>query len=152
MKIGFTGTQVGMTDPQHQWVWHFICRQQINLQVRGESDEIWGLHGDCIGADHDFHRIVRRLNGKIHLFPPIDNHKRAFCDYDIIEPEAEYLVRDHDIVDACELMLATPSGDTEILRSGTWATIRYARKSKRTMWVINPDGSVNAEWTQIPHD
>jgi hypothetical protein len=43
-------------------------------------------------------------------------------------PEKSYLDRNHDIVDSCSILLALPTGQ-EILPSGTWATIRYARRA-----------------------
>ena len=43
------------------------------------------------------------------------------------------------LVDACEVLLATPKGP-EKLRSGTWATVRYARKVGKRIVIIEPDG------------
>lgn len=50
------------------------------------------------------------------------------------------LVRNHDIVDSTELLIACPKEQVEVLRSGTWATIRYARKKEITVWLIDPEG------------
>jgi predicted Rossmann fold nucleotide-binding protein DprA/Smf involved in DNA uptake len=43
------------------------------------------------------------------------------------------LERNHLIVAACDVLNAAPLQDEEILRSGTWATIRYARKAGKTV-------------------
>lgn len=135
MRVGFTGTQVGMTQSQKLHVWRALCTHLVD-------NELWVAHGDCIGADHDFHRMARQLGCKVHLFPPIKKDKRAFCDHDLIEPPDEYLARDHAIVESVEAMLATPGQENEILRSGTWATIRYSRKTDTPLTVISPSGLV----------
>jgi predicted Rossmann fold nucleotide-binding protein DprA/Smf involved in DNA uptake len=59
-----------------------------------------------------------------------------------------YLVRNRDIVDVCNLLLATPGGTVEQLRSGTWATIRYARRIGRPVWIVFPNGEVRKEGGQ----
>jgi len=50
------------------------------------------------------------------------------------------LKRNHKIVDGSEHLLATPAGMHEERRSGTWATIRYARKQEKPITIIYPDG------------
>lgn len=57
----------------------------------------------------------------------------------VLEPKP-YLVRNKDIVNASEGMLAAPRGPEE-LRSGTWSTIRYARKCRKKVLIMWPDGS-----------
>jgi predicted Rossmann fold nucleotide-binding protein DprA/Smf involved in DNA uptake len=37
-------------------------------------------------------------------------------------------------------MIATPHSYVEIGRSGTWATVRYARKAGKPIYLILPDG------------
>lgn len=46
------------------------------------------------------------------------------------------------MIDEIELLVACPSTAREILRSGTWATIRYARKARILIVRVNPDGSM----------
>lgn len=135
MNVGFTGTQEGMTLEQKLRVHKFLVLNWNTVDVP------WGLHGDCIGADHDFHRLVRKYGGSIWLHPPLNLNKRAFCDYDRMEDLDEYLVRNHAIVNHSDYMLATPKEPKEVLRSGTWATIRYARKI-RPLTIIAPDGTL----------
>jgi hypothetical protein len=126
-KIGFTGTQRGMTEIQAQMVDDYF----------GTGTEFH--HGDCIGADEQAHRLAKAAGCLIIIHPPSNLNKRAFCVADNILPEKEYLDRNHDIVDSTELLLATPSGE-KVLRSGTWATIRYARKWKKPTIIIYPNG------------
>jgi hypothetical protein len=138
--IGFTGTQRGVTVAQQGVIWLWLNKIE-------EPEHTWFHHGDCIGADHDFHRMVRRIGGNVYLHPPDIDAKRAFCDYDTEEDPRPYLERNHRIVDSSELMIATPGESEEVLRSGTWATIRYALKTNTPLWVINPDGSTITDWT-----
>ena len=69
-KIGFTGTQRGMTDKQRHSVIRFLMRQGF------ETIELH--HGDCIGADCEIHNfaIMNRLKS-IVIHPPIYKHKRC---------------------------------------------------------------------------
>jgi len=50
------------------------------------------------------------------------------------------LVRNRDIVDATDMLIAAPATRKEVLRSGTWATIRYAKKMKKWIYIIYPSG------------
>jgi len=142
IKIGFTGTQSGMTLEQKKTV------QRILLSfVEDENIFISEVHhGDCIGADENFHKIIKAydhfLGIAIHIHPPIKAIKRAFCDGTVLHKEKSYLVRNHDIVDACNVMIATPGEREEQLRSGTWSTIRYAKKCDKALHIIYPDGII----------
>jgi hypothetical protein len=129
--IGFTGTQRGMTDHQKSVV-------ELVIRALFRDGWRWVHHGDCIGADREFHDLARAAGFSVHLHPPVVYTKRAFCKADAIEPVKPFLVRNHDIVDASEVILATPKEAEEVLRSGTWATIRYARKTGKLVKVILP--------------
>jgi len=133
MKIGFTGTQEGMSEKQMATVWWLLGRGPGEIH-----------HGDCIGADAQIHEMAKGLGLKIIVHPPSDPKKRAFCQgYDEIREEKGYLDRNHDIVNETELLLAVPRTPYEITRSGTWATIRYGRdKPKMDVAIVLPDGSI----------
>jgi hypothetical protein len=136
MKIGFTGTQRGMTQKQKETftiLFDKICSNNIVNEFH---------HGDCIGSDKDAHMIVMNKNIPIIVHPPLRPQKRAFCENAVrILPKKEYLIRNHNIVNATDVLFATPEQYTEELRSGTWATIRYAGKQVKYVYVIYPDGS-----------
>jgi hypothetical protein len=51
------------------------------------------------------------------------------------------LDRNKMMVDDCEALIATPRLMVEELRSGTWSTIRYARKCRKPVHIVWPDGS-----------
>src|SRR5688572_8508535 len=137
MKIGFTGTQIGMTQAQKKAVTEFL--------KSSKPEEVH--HGDCIGADEDFHNICLYLDIPVVIHPPVKDSKRAFCkNYKEIRKSKEYLERNHDIVDETDCLIACPKSEKEELRSGTWATIRYARFVNRNETIIYPDGNYIGFW------
>lgn len=141
IQIGFTGTQKGMSKPQYQLV-DSLLNDTIN-----EYGVEKVHHGMCIGADLEFHNLCRSKGLYIIGHPGVTGFgkrwNRADCDVDEIEPEMEFLHRNQKIVDACHLLLATPKSEYEELRSGTWATIRRARKAETIgLIVIDPNGII----------
>jgi predicted Rossmann fold nucleotide-binding protein DprA/Smf involved in DNA uptake len=54
------------------------------------------------------------------------------------------LDRNHDIVGACDVLIAAPRQPKEIRRSGTWATVRYADQFGRVIALVVPDGEVQS--------
>jgi len=129
LKVGFTGTQFGMT------VYQACHVEQLLRQLNATR----GIHGDCIGADKMFDQICHNLGIEVEIFPPSNPSKRAFCKADFLHPEDDYLARNRKIVDTSDVMIATPKSSEEELRSGTWATVRYARKTGKKLYVINPE-------------
>jgi hypothetical protein len=47
-----------------------------------------------------------------------------------------YLTRDYKIVDDVDYMFGAPLQDNEIIRSGTWTTIRYSRKKNKLLTIL----------------
>ena len=132
MILGFTGTHRGM-----------IASQIQDLKTTFKVFYVTEFHhGDCIGADAEAHDIAVAHGIPIIIHPPTDARKRAFCHIGNPQlpirqlPTKPYLTRNHDIVDASDVLFAAPHG-TEILRSGTWATIRYARKQQKRVVVAS---------------
>lgn len=102
-------------------------------------------HGDCIGADAEFHALIDRNFSLIVLHPPNNPIKRAFAGGDIIWAEKPYLRRNKDIVRCSNVLIAAPFEYEEILRSGTWSTVRYARRQNIPRIIIFPDGTPKVE-------
>ena len=139
MKLAFTGTQTGATAKQGAALSKFFGKYLVNEFH----------HGDCVGADAQAHSIACSWHTKnIIIHPPIKTAKRAYCEklytFDekfttivILKPK-DYLVRNKDIVDACNVLIACPKTMTEELRSGTWSTIRYARKTGKKVIILEP--------------
>lgn len=131
-KVGFTGTQSGMTETQR-----LALSKTVSEILPSEAH-----HGDCVGADAQFHEICLGVGVPVVIHPPSETKKRAYCEnaQSVLEPR-DYLKRNRDIVDAVEKLLATPDGPEKV-RSGTWSTIRYARKKGIEVVVVMPDGSL----------
>lgn len=60
---------------------------------------------------------------------------------DVVHEPRPPLERNRDVVDASDVLLACPGGMAEEQRSGTWATIRYARKAGKPVVIVWPDGT-----------
>lgn len=129
-RVGFTGTQHGMTE--------FQKRKFEELIKDLEPSEF--RHGDCLGADLQAHLTFQVMfpTTEIIIHPPKSKSKRAFCTSDTILPPEPYHIRNHAIVDAVDTLIATPLTMKEELRSGTWSTVRYARLKRRTIHIIYP--------------
>lgn len=140
MVLGFTGTSKGMTQRQHAAVRYLFEELQLTTLH----------HGDCVEADAAVHRDAVAMGVKVVVHPPTDAKLRAFCVSGgvntVILPGRPYLKRNRDIVAAgVDGLVAAPNRDFEVLRSGTWSTVRVARKMKRRIWIVFPDGTFKEE-------
>jgi hypothetical protein len=137
MKYGFTGSSTRTFLPQ---------RAAFSGWIDAHRFEITELHhGDCVKADEFAHAIVRRFSeAKIVLHPPIKDDKRAWCSADEELDAKPFLDRNKDIAAVCDTLLAMPHGEEE-LRSGTWSTIRAARRLGKPIVVFWPDGTITTD-------
>lgn len=142
LGVSFTGTQVGMTGKQVDTLTSILATIERPF---------FGIHGDYIGSDAQFDSIARLAVEFSHMVVrPMRNagSKRAHCwlgaDDTVHEPR-EPLLRNRDIVDDGEVLFATPKEPNQVLRSGTWATVRYATSAGKPIIVILPNG-VAIEW------
>lgn len=134
MKYGMTGSRKGMSHEQYQKFFTLLERYPKLCHL---------IHGDCHGADTEAHMLAAEKGHEITIRPCDFPGARARSWAATIHEEKRPLVRNHDIVDESEMMFAFPDGWVEQWRgSGTWATIRYAKKVKKMLWIIYPDGSV----------
>jgi hypothetical protein len=147
MTIGFTGTQLGMTGRQHQAVEDLIANM-----VRARPLALREAHhGDCIGADAQFHLIARSYGFGVVLHPCDIEKKRAYCQPYVAECKVKMpLDRNMDIVLETEVLIATPKEVFERQRSGTWFTVRCARAFGRPIALVLPDGVVVSEGAPWP--
>lgn len=141
---GFTGTRNGLTSHQGPVLSEMIIREDFSEFH----------HGDCIGADLAAHvQLWLWVAGEVevNIHPPLIETYRAFATnhYPLTNcythPPKDYIARNHDIVNACNRLIAVPGEMFERKRSGTWATVRYARKIGRPITIIFPDGTVRNE-------
>lgn len=145
LHIGITGSRDGIT----------LAQIEAFVTELSMYDEVKVHHGDCVGVDEGIHKILldaKKENPKvieIYIHPPTDHKQRAFCQkkYETKEvlvhsfASEEYLKRNQMIVSSTKELWAFPSGP-EKQRSGTWATIRFAKKTGTPVKLFWPDGRV----------
>jgi hypothetical protein len=135
MKLGFTGARKGMTAQQQSAIEVLVADPVVTIVH----------HGDCVGADAEFHDAAVKYDKYVVVHPPSDSKLRAWCQGDEVRHPRPYLERNRRIVDSVDLLVATPNSDEEQERSGTWATIRYARKVGRPVKIVWRDGRVQLD-------
>lgn len=141
LTIGFTGTRDGMTEAQEEAVKDLLLHLGATRL----------LHGACHGADRQAHRIAIGMFRDLyparpeqlywaeqHIAPGDTIHPLPASD---VKPNPE-IWRNHKIVDRADVMIAAPASPIEILRSGTWATIRYAKQTEVKCYRCLPDGTI----------
>lgn len=152
-RVSFTGTRKGLTAPQRTRLHHL-------LYELGTVEDLEWHDGDCVGADAEAHEIVQQLKrdvapeGHVTLIGHPGNMPslRAGNVFDEMREVKENLVRNHDMVDEVEILVACPGEMMETRRSGTWSTIRYARRLikagvKLHIFFAWPDGTLTKEPT-----
>lgn len=140
MKIAFTGTQAGVTKPQAT-----AFREWWGIDPVGHEVH----YGCCVGADAQVAAFLNRQSPRPRLIAhPGDNpgktDQAAVAVADVAHPARPNLDRNRDMVDAAEILLACPQGPEE-QRSGTWATVRYARSVGIPIVLFWPDGRTTDE-------
>ncbi|MEJ7601244.1 MAG: hypothetical protein WKG01_25290 [Kofleriaceae bacterium] len=130
--LGFTGTRFGMKPPQLDAVRVLIA----------SLGEVTGHYGDCVGADAEFHAILRALGHRVIGHPPVDDEHRASCAFDELVGPLTHMKRNKAIVTASDIVIGAPFEMTEQERGGTWKTIQMARKVKKPLVIAFPDGTL----------
>jgi hypothetical protein len=133
LRMGFTGSRCGMTARQ----------RSTFLELIGKLTPAELHVGDCVGSDTDAYNIVKSYDPEIPIIGhvPTNRNLSSHLLYDREMPPYDYLRRNRNIVDGSDYLVATPES-TETQRSGTWYTIRYARKLKRKLYIIMRDGDI----------
>jgi len=136
--IGITGTRQEPSPGQHRALWLLLDE----LLVPG----IQLAHGSCKGFDELAHRFAMGLGYTVHVLPGSSPQWVADCEGHFVYPRAPNLVRDKRIVGMCTRLIAGPSGpEAAHPGSGTWATVRMARREGKPVTLIWPDGRVEQE-------
>ena len=137
--VGFTGCRTGA--PGRNWE---KMLASLLRRIRWRLGDICLIdlvfhHGDCIGSDAKAHKVADSTGCRIVIHPPENPKSRAYCSTATASVRAPktYLQRNHDIVDSSKILIAVPKDpNREVLRSGTWATIRYARKKGVPVYML----------------
>jgi hypothetical protein len=134
--VGFTGTRDDLTIFQKRAI-----VQQLE-RYRKQALRFIAVHGDCIGADEFFATVAWQLGYYIIIRPGVNsigrNAARACTRANEELPGEPFLVRNRKIVGDSDILLAAPREPYNELRSGTWATIRHAKKVGVLTEIIYP--------------
>lgn len=109
-----------------------------------------GVHGDALGADAEFHAILRSKcpHVQIEIRPGISAQDgstiRAYTQADKEYASRTYGERNRDIVDQCDFMLGTPLNEQK-RRSGTWRTLKYAHRCGKPGLIVLPGRCVDLQ-------
>jgi len=141
MRIAITGSRSGVGPAR--------IEEALSEYV-GEGHD-W-LLGGAVGVDTDALRYLARCEERITVIVPqtLDNQPEKAREVIqsavaggavLVEPGygvelygKACLARNRMMVDRAEMVIAFPRGP-EVLRSGTWATVRYARKENKQVVV-----------------
>lgn len=133
-RFGFTGTREKMTPRQKAWLVEWL-----GVHTR-PNDELH--HGDCVGADEFVHYVALALGLRVKVHPPEDKRHQAFCsgfdDRAQVFPPLPYHRRNENIVSHTDELIAVPRRQFEEMRSGTWSTVRKARRFNKPITIIGP--------------
>jgi len=120
IDVGISGTRYGANRKQISKITELL----IGFKEQGAKKF---RHGDCMGVDVEAAEIARELGYRIIKHPgPIGVGSKADFTMDILP----FLDRNKVIVRCSDIMLIVPHTNQEVLRSGTWATYRYAKEMR----------------------
>lgn len=135
MILGFTGTREGMTDVQRERVAQLLFDERPAVVH----------HGDCVGADSQFHdsALLLPVPPRIETHPCTLTKFRAYRKADVVHPVKPPRNRNQDIARSSDHLIAAPLMMPALSPfSGTWQTVRFMLGFKKTVTVVWPDGSV----------
>ncbi len=138
MILGFTGTRRGMTPAQRATLADCVSV----LPARA-------VHGGAVGADEEFDAFLVKAGmpaWDIDVYPASAGRWQKWSNagattYSVAAP----LARNRVIARRCDYLIAAPATAEEVVRSGTWATVRYARKLGKSIVILLPEGGVMEE-------
>jgi predicted Rossmann fold nucleotide-binding protein DprA/Smf involved in DNA uptake len=137
ITIGFSGTQHGMSPDQRETVRNLLSTYYLMGGTKF-------VHGNCIGADEEAAEMAMEMGYYVfaHIAATGNKQSERNTFHDCSEVPLPPLTRNRLIVNESTRMIIAPYRDTEHIRSGTWATYRYAHKQNRPIAIVRRDG----EW------
>ncbi len=133
--VAYSATQLGLNDVQ---------KKAVRKWLRAQDRDVFH-HGDCIGGDYDGALIAYGLGWFIEAHPCNIEEKRANAPSNVRHPAFAPLTRNRHIVASADVLLAVPRYPNEQRRSGTWATVRYAREHGIPRFLVMADGTIVKE-------
>jgi hypothetical protein len=140
-NVGFTGTRNELPEAQAE------ALGQVLLDLDGDYGETHCMvfhGGDCVGADKLACIEASDLGWRLIGHVPINDDLRAHCKYDEERAPLTYFARNRAIVNESHVLVGCPRTMQEE-SGGTWYTINYARKNKKPLYIVWPDGTVTTE-------
>ena len=145
-KFGFTGTSEEVKEEQ------LITLEKVIKKISRKKN-VEHHNGMCINSDEIcFDLVTRHIpHADIVMHPPTNKSKvfsledKTYVNSVVLRKDLDYLKRNMQIVAESDFLVATPKSVAEELRSGTWATIRYARIARIPILIVWPNGSIRQE-------
>lgn len=138
MKVGFTGTRNGCTQPQRATL-------RLLLELLNPSEFHYGA---AKGADAEAYWLAAPLGVLTVAYPGMDSagshpdeDQPSVANAGKVLPRMQYFARNRAIVDAVELMVACPPCFPLPLQGGTVYTIKYA-VGRKVVIIVKPDGEL----------
>lgn len=139
--LAFTGPRDGMQFAQYNQLRYQLRRLRPTLHTI--------LHGGCIGADGQFHQLLMEedlLHCTEIYWSDRPGQRAALAGLNFVRRQHDPddpLARNEIMARRCDLLIATPAQTKEKLRSGTWTTIRRAKRFGKRIMYIWPDGTAH---------
>ena len=123
IDIGFIGSVHGLDDNQKS----NLFQQLVRFKRRYTT--VNAHHGNYNDADKYFHELCEKLEFRIYINTPrhIPRHTSNPLPY----------FRNTQVVDFSDVLIACPFEKVNVVRCGTWSTIRYAEKRKRGVIILH---------------
>lgn len=148
LRLGITGSRELLTERQE---YHLGLLIHTAMRMTTGTREFH--HGCATGADETGHQYAMTVPGiQIHGHPGHGNNNRSpwqmvirVDDFALLHGTRPYKVRNHDIVQTIHLLIACPQyAETNPLsaRSGTWQTVRLARRAHKPIIIVTSYGQV----------
>lgn len=108
-------------------------------------------HGACVGADEQFvDEVKKTVPYRIEAHPASNVRRDLISELalqlsDVVWANHPALKRNVEMVSLSDVLVACPAEFLEQRRSGTWATIRAARKACKPIAIVEPKGSLRWE-------
>lgn len=130
--VAFSGPRVSSSEAQVRTL------DRLLLRLVGYGFRRFHV-GDCVGSDvQAWNRATQYFQVVIH--PPIESTYRAFLTGIVVHEPRPYVDRNHAMVDASHVLVATLVDPRE-KSSGTFETVAYARQVGKPVYTIWPDGT-----------